>query len=156
MRRPDGHSFKAIRILKKSFNKEDMYVIHQYNNGQDECLPFVIKSSTRKVELLCWLNKNGGDRLLSECAFLDVLYTRCKSWKTYTLSYYDSILKELVKLVTMETVTENAKYYELFFELINKMICKFNNNKESSKFNPVHWNKMNIQGTKLQSRKSLA
>ena len=156
MRRPDGHSFKAIRILKKSFNKEDMYVIHQYNNGQDECLPFVIKSSTRKVELLCWLNKNGGDRLLSECAFLDVLYTRCKSWKTYTLSYYDSILKELVKLVTMETVTENAKYYELFFELINKMICKFNNNKESSKFNPVHWNKMNIQGIKLQSRKSLA
>ena len=38
----------------------------------------------------------------------------------------------------METVTENAEYCELFFELINKMICKFNNNKESSKFNHVH------------------
>ena len=38
----------------------------------------------------------------------------------------------------MKTVTENAEYCELFFELINEMICKFNNNKESSKFNPVH------------------
>ena len=64
----------------------------------------------------------------SECLFLDVLifgsHSRCKSWKTYTLSYTDSILKELVKLITMET--ENAEY------------CKFNNNKESFKFNLAH------------------
>ena len=51
-----------------------------------------------------------------------------KSWRTYTLSYCGNILKELVKLVTMETVTENAEYCEIFFELN----CKFNNNKESS------------------------
>ena len=29
MRRPDGHSFEAIRILQESFNKEDMYLIYQ-------------------------------------------------------------------------------------------------------------------------------
>ena len=124
MRKPDGHNFEAIRILQKNFNKEDMCLVCQCNDGQDECLPFVIKSSTRKVELLCRLIKNGGDRLSSESVFLDTLHSRCKSWKTYTLSYYDSILKELVKLVTMETVTENAEYCELFFELINEMICK--------------------------------
>ena len=67
MRRPDGHSFEAIRILQESFNKEDMYLIYQYNDGQDECLPFVIKSGTRKVELLCRLNKNKGYRLSLEC-----------------------------------------------------------------------------------------
>ena len=94
MRRPDGHSVEAIRILQESFNKEDMYLIYQYNDGQDECLPFVIKSSTRKIELLRRLNKNKGDRLSSECVFLDVLHSRYKSWKTYTLPYYDSILKE--------------------------------------------------------------
>ena len=114
MRRPDGHSFEAIRILQENFNMEDMYLIYQYNDGQDECLPFVIKSSTRKVELLCQLNKNQGDRLSSESIFLDVLRSRCKSWKTYALSYYDSILKELVNLVTMETVTENAGYFFIF------------------------------------------
>ena len=38
----------------------------------------------------------------------------------------------------MEKLTENAEYCEVLFELINKMICKFDNNKESSKFNPVH------------------
>ena len=81
-RRPGGHSFEAKRILQESFNKEDMYFIYQYNDGQDECLPFVTKSSTRKVELLCRLNKNECDRFLSECVFLDVLHSRCKSWKT--------------------------------------------------------------------------
>ena len=73
-----------------------------------------------------------------ECVFLDLLHSRCKSWKIYTLSYYDSILKELVKLGTIETLTEYAEYCELFFELIDEMNCKFDNNKESSKFNPVH------------------
>ena len=34
--------------------------------------------------------------------------------------------------------TENAELCELVFELINEMICKFYNSKESSKFNPVH------------------
>ena len=38
----------------------------------------------------------------------------------------------------METVTENAEYCELSLELINEMICKFNNNKESSKFNSAY------------------
>ena len=138
MRRPDGHSFQAIKILQESLNKEDMYLIYQYNDGQDECLPFVIKSSTQKVELLCRLKKDEDDRLLSECVFLHVLYSRCKSWKTNTLSYYDRILKKSVKLANMETLTENAEYCELFFELINEMICKFDNNKESSEFNLVH------------------
>ena len=69
MRRPDGHSFQAIKILQESLNKEDMYLIYQYNDGQDEYLLLVIKSSTRKVELLCRLNKDEGARLLSECVF---------------------------------------------------------------------------------------
>ena len=38
----------------------------------------------------------------------------------------------------MEKLTENAEYCELFFELINEMICKFDNNKESFEFNLVH------------------
>ena len=38
----------------------------------------------------------------------------------------------------METLTEYAEYWELFFELVNEMNCKFDDNKESSKFNPVH------------------
>ena len=79
----------------------------------------LIKSSTRTVELLCRLHKNEGARLSSECIYLDVLHSRFKSWETYTLSCYDSILKELVKLIT-------AEYYEIFFD----------NCKEQLKFNP--------------------
>ena len=79
MRIPNGHSLEAIRILQKRFNKEEMY-------------------------LICRLNKYKGDRLLPECVVLDILRRRCKSWKSYTLPYYDRNLKELVKPVTMETL----------------------------------------------------
>ena len=154
MRRPDGYCFEALRILQESFNKEDMCLIYQYNDGQDECLPFVIKSSTKKVELLCQLNKDEGDGLSSECVFLDILHSRCKSWKTYTLFYYNSILKELVRLVTMDTLTENAEYCELFFELINEMICKFDNNKESSKFSTAHMKYDEHPGNQIAIKKA--
>ena len=155
MRRPDGYSFEVLRILQESFNKEGMCLIYQCNDGQDECLPFVIKTSTRKVELLHQLNRDEGDGLSPECVFSDVLHSRCKSWKTYTLSYYDSILKELVKLVTMDTLTENAEYCELFFELINEIICKFDNNKESSKFSPVQMKYDEHPGNQIAIKKSL-
>ena len=46
-RRPDGHSFKAV-----DFVSEDEYLIFDYCDGSDGGIPFVMKSSARKVELL--------------------------------------------------------------------------------------------------------
>ena len=42
-----------------------------------------------------------------------------------------------------------------FFELINEMICKFNNSKESSKFNPVHMKHDEHPGSQIAIKKSL-
>ena len=76
------------------------------------------------------------------------LFSIYKSWKTYTLSqrrdrrkrsyyglwsYYDSVLKEMFKLVTKESKQENCDYCELFLTLINKMLQSF----ASEKGNPV-------------------
>ena len=41
-------------------------------------------------------------------------FSRCKSWKTYTLPDYDSVLREMVKLVTVESKHKNFDYCELF------------------------------------------
>ena len=46
-RRPDGHSFKAV-----GFVSEDEYLIFDYCDSSDGGIPFVTKSSARKVELL--------------------------------------------------------------------------------------------------------
>ena len=75
-RRPDGHSFNAVQILKNSFEKEDKFLIYDFNDGSDGSLPFVLKSSKRKVEVLNNLNMDGNHRLSTETVHLDVLHSR--------------------------------------------------------------------------------
>ena len=68
------------------------------------------------------LDKDGDHRLSNETVFMNVLHSRCKSWRTYTLSYYDLVLKQLVKIATMEAEIENGKYCKLSLRQINKII----------------------------------
>ena len=75
-RRPDGHSFVAIERLKKQFDKSDKFLIFNYNDGADNSMPYLIKSSERKVNCMINLNKEGSQRLSSETVYLDVLHIR--------------------------------------------------------------------------------
>ena len=67
---------------------------------------------------------------------------RCKSWKTYTLSYYDDLLRELIKLAIMETKNEDKDCCALFLRGINRMCQKFINKRDGTScstysFNPI-------------------
>ena len=75
-RRPDGHSFQAIKRLKESFQPSDPFLIYDFDDGTDNSRPYVIKSSRRKVELLSNLNMDGSHRLATETVHLDVLHSR--------------------------------------------------------------------------------
>ena len=75
-RRPDIHSFKDVDVIRNNFVFEDEYLIFDYCDGSDGGIPFVMKSSARKVELLLNLDKNGIHRLSTEAVFLDVLHSR--------------------------------------------------------------------------------
>ena len=75
-RRPDGHSFKAVEVLQNNFEKDDKFLIFDFNDGSDGNLPFVIKSSKRKIEILDHLNIDNTHRLSSETVHLDVLHSR--------------------------------------------------------------------------------
>ena len=72
----DGHCFKAVKILKTTFEKEDPCLVYSFNDGSAERLPFVLKSSKIKVKLRQNLGKDGDHRLSNETVYLDVLHSR--------------------------------------------------------------------------------
>ena len=75
-RRPDGHSFKAVDVIRNNFVSEDEYLIFDYCDGSYGGIPFVMKSSARNFELLLNLDKDGIHHLSTEAVFLDVLHSR--------------------------------------------------------------------------------
>ena len=130
-------------MLKQKYNIQDKFFIYDINDGTDGSIPFVLNSSRQKVDLLHNLDRDGFHLLAEETVDLDVLHSHAKGWKTYTLSYYDIRLKELVCLASMETLTEDKDCCKLFFTNINKMleekICGDQNIESSSYvFNPYH------------------
>ena len=119
---PHGQSFDAIAKFQLRFSAEDPFLLYEYEEDIRK-LPFVLKSSRRKVQLLSFLDKDGEHRLANEVVLLDVLHSRVRQWKTYTtLSYYDTVLRQLVRLVTMEAMKESHEYCQLFFTKINEML----------------------------------
>ena len=72
-RRPYGHCFEAVNTLHESFSKDDKHLIYDISDGSDTALPFVMKSSKWKVDLMLKVDKDGDHRLPNEAVFLDVL-----------------------------------------------------------------------------------
>ena len=75
-RRPEGHCFKGVDVIRNNFVSEDEYLIFDYCDGSDGGITFVMKSSASKVELLLNLDKDGIHCLSTEAVFLDVLHSR--------------------------------------------------------------------------------
>ena len=74
--RPDGHCFKAVKILKITFEKKDPYLVYSFNDGSDERLPFILKSGKLKVKFLQNLDIDGNHRLSNETVYLDALHSK--------------------------------------------------------------------------------
>ena len=109
-------------MLKQKYDIQDKFLIYDINDGTDGSIPFVLNSSRKKVDLLHNFDRDGSHPLAEETVHLDVLHSHTNGWKRYTLSYYDIRVKELVRLVTMETSREDKDSFKLFFININKML----------------------------------
>ena len=72
-RRPFGHSFQAVKKLKETYEKTDKYLIFDLNDGEDGKQPFVIKSSSLKVEMMSNIDKDGTHPLSQKHASLTSL-----------------------------------------------------------------------------------
>ena len=90
---PLGHSFPAVSALKESFDKEDKFLIYSLDDGSKKGFPYIVKSSQKKVELMMNMNRNGSHRLKETVLHLDVIHSRTKAYKAYSLSYYDATAK---------------------------------------------------------------
>ena len=97
----------------------------------------MIKSSSLKVEMMCNKDKDGSHPLSKETCFLDVTFKQCKGWPTYALSYYNKILREMVKLATMECEKESEPNCALFLGKVNEMVQSYREGKNRG-FNPFH------------------
>ena len=124
-RRPHGQSFEAVAVVKKKDESQDKYLIYKMDDGSETNEPFVFKSSKRKAKILRNLDKDGVHPLASETVYLDVLHSYTKGWKTYTLSHYDILIRQMVRLCTMVCPKEDRICCELFFRLINKMLQEY-------------------------------
>ena len=85
MLRPHGHSFAEVKALKEAWDSEDRFLIYAMDEGDQEGFPFVVKSSRRKVKLMLNMDYEGDHRLREAVVFLDVVHSRTKGFKTYTL-----------------------------------------------------------------------
>ena len=139
---PHGQSFDAVRYVKESHDVEDPYLIFDLDDGYETGLPFVVKSSRRKVQIMRHLDRTGLHALNETVVHLDVVQSRTKGMKTYTLSYYDIRLNSMVVLCTMDTISECKEACQLFFEKIEEMIVKHVSEcgeaTDKLKFQPFH------------------
>ena len=142
--RPYGHSFDAVSRIKESRDLQDKFLVYKIDDGSDTNIPYVMKSSRRKVQTMLNMDKEGNHPLASECVHLDVIQSRCKGWQTYTLSYYDVPLLCMIKLCTMDTIAECKETYAIFLKNINYMLKDFIVDNEPDTeaanrfFNPYH------------------
>ena len=87
-RRHDGHCFEVIKLLQKTYEQEDRFLLYSYSNSAT--LPYVIKSSRLKLQLLQSLDMNINHRLSKETVYLEVLHSRSGS-----LTYFEyEVLKQ--------------------------------------------------------------
>ena len=75
IRRPDGHSFKVVQVLQRSFENEAILLIFDYNGGPHGPDNFVLKSNKWKAEALSNLNLDGNHRSGNENVLLNILHT---------------------------------------------------------------------------------
>ena len=156
--RPYGHNFDAVSTIKETWELQHKFLVYKIDDGSDTDIPYVMKSSRRKVQTMLNMDKDGDHPLASECVHLDVIHSRCKGWRTYTLSYYNVPLQCMIKLGTMDTIAERKETCAIFLKNINYMLRDFivDNERDAEAanciFNPYHLKDDEAGGNKIAMR----
>ena len=91
-----GQSFEVVAVLKKEYKIQDKYLIYEMDDGRETSETFAFKSSKRKAKIIRNLDKDGVNPQASKTVCLDALHFYTKRSKTYTLSYYDILIRQMV------------------------------------------------------------
>ena len=112
----DVDSFDAVGIMKQKINKRDTYHIYQINNGNlNNSSDYVFKASKRMAELAISMDVDSPEKsvLQEENAYFDATHTHIHGFKSLGLWMYHPAMRKILRLVTMDICSENARYYNI-------------------------------------------
>ena len=129
-KRPNGHSFEAVSVLKKKTDLKDAFLIYKANDGSlNEQPSYVFKSSKLRANMAINMDRTEDHVLSKEYCHFDGKHDRCKNCVTLTASVYHPVLRRMVKLPIMECNSENEENLILFWNLLNEVIRRESGNK---------------------------
>jgi len=114
---PSGHSFDAIANYKATTDKLDKFLIYKAQKGNLSGGPsFVFKTSETQLRMALDMDKDTDGILSNEVCFADGNHKRCPGCITLTLWVYHPLLRQIVKLTTLETETEGKENVTIILE----------------------------------------
>ena len=136
MREDEVDSFKNIKSLKDTTDKNDIFHIAKMNCQEVSGIPsYVFKTSQKSLEIALEMEQKADsdqhrpNSFSSEYAYFDGMHSRVRGYKTLTLWVYHLGICKVVLLAVMETESENTEMVTLFFNLFNECLKEFTGNK---------------------------
>lgn len=125
---PVGHSYDAVMQYKAKVQKvfEDPFLIYKVDCEKR----IVFKTSKEQLELALQMDREGEGHLKVEPCHVDGKHNRVTGYITISLVVYDTNLREMTKIATMECPTESKENIGLFWVCLNKALQQYTGNDE--------------------------
>ena len=127
MRKDEVDSFKNIKDLKDTTDKNDIFHIAKVNCRKVSGTPsYVFQTSQKSLEIALKMeqkpdpDEHAPNSLSVEYAYFDGMHSRVRGYKTLTLWVYHLGMCKVLMLAVMETESENTEMVTLFFNLFKE------------------------------------
>ena len=135
----DPNSFATVAALQQELKSFDPYLIYKLNDGtlNDE-ISFVFKSSKCDAKLALEVDYEDPENkscLREEPVYCDTMHSHVQNYKNITAWVKNPITRAVMRIATMEAMTEDTPTMTLFFTLLNEVLQKVTG-KPNYKFNP--------------------
>ena len=122
--------------MKQAADKEDRYLNYKIKNSQFNGHPnYIFESSAPMVWLAIDMDQESLEHpLQAEDAYFDGCHSECAGCKTLALSVYHPAKWHILRLATMEVISESMQEITVFWELFNEILSDIKG--RDYKFNP--------------------
>ena len=117
-----GHCFDALCEFKKFCDQKDPLLVYRFNDErQNGDLMYVFKCLQFQAKLSLSMDRGETGLLNDQYCYADTTHKRCPGFKTLTLWVYHPLLRKLVKLATLECLTDDTDAFVQFWTLFNEV-----------------------------------
>ena len=125
---PVGHSYDAVMQYKEKVKKllQDPFLIYRVDCERR----VVFKTSKEQLQLAIEMDREGEGHLKVESCHVDGKHDRATGYITISLVVYDTNLREMTKIATMECLSESKENVGLFWSFLNSALKQYTGNNE--------------------------